>query len=65
MEKENVVRLCKRLIKTPSLSCREGRVAEVVADEMNSAGFDEVRIDPLGSVLGIIRGRQRDEILNT
>jgi len=58
VEKENVVRLCKRLVITPSLSCKESKVAEIVIEEMKSAGFDEVRTDPLGSVLGIVRGKQ-------
>ncbi len=40
------------LVRIPSPSGGEARVVERVADEMKDAGFDEVRIDGLGNVLG-------------
>lgn len=45
----------ERLIKTPSLSGDEGRVAEFIADEMEGLGYD-VDVDEMGCVLGRIGG---------
>ena len=42
------------LIRIPSPSGDEAAVAKRVCQEMESAGFDEVRIDALGSVIGRI-----------
>ncbi len=42
------------LVKTRSLSAQEGDVAAILADQMSKAGFDEVRIDKLGNVIGRI-----------
>jgi putative selenium metabolism hydrolase len=47
----------QRLIQTPSLPGREGAVAKAVADEMQGLGFDDVRVDEAGSVIGLVRGR--------
>ena len=40
------------MVRVPSFSCREKGVVDVIAAEMRAAGFDEVRIDGLGSVIG-------------
>jgi putative selenium metabolism hydrolase len=50
------VDLTARLIQAPSLSGEEGPAAEVLAQAMRKAGFDEVRTDRYGSVLGTIEG---------
>jgi putative selenium metabolism hydrolase len=50
-EKE-LVRFCRKAIATPSASCQEEALAKVVADEMRKVGFDEVRTDAFGNVLG-------------
>ncbi|MCX6279969.1 MAG: YgeY family selenium metabolism-linked hydrolase [Bacteroidetes bacterium] len=42
------------LVKTRSLSAGEKEVAEVLERQMRDAGFDEVRIDKLGNVIGRI-----------
>ncbi len=42
------------LIKIKSLSCQEKQVQLVLKKQMQDAGFDEVRIDGLGNVLGRI-----------
>lgn len=42
------------LIKTPSLSGKEDKVAKLIVNEMKKLGYDEVFIDELGSVVGII-----------
>ena len=40
------------LIRTPSLSHEEGNVANRIAEEMRRVGFDSVRIDRVGNVIG-------------
>lgn len=42
------------MIRTPSFSGKEKDVIEVIKKEMERVGFDEVRIDGLGSVVGRI-----------
>ena len=42
------------LVKIKSLSCGEEQVQHKLKDQMEQAGFDEVRIDGLGNVIGRI-----------
>ena len=42
------------LIKLKSLSCNEEQVQLLLKQQMEVAGFDEVRIDGLGNVIGRI-----------
>jgi len=42
------------LVKLKSLSCEEGAVMAELKRQMEEAGFDDVRIDPLGNVIGRI-----------
>lgn len=51
-----MVRFCQRLIQTPSLSGQEGAVVDLVAQEMETLGFDEVYVDPVGNVVGRMQG---------
>ncbi len=47
------------LIRTPSFSCKEKDVILVIKEKMLSNGFDEVRIDALGNVIGRIGNGKR------
>jgi len=47
------------MIRVPSFSCKEKDVIQVIKKEMEKAGFDEVRIDGLGSVIGRIGSGKR------
>ncbi|MFA5404109.1 MAG: YgeY family selenium metabolism-linked hydrolase [Ignavibacteria bacterium] len=47
------------MIRVPSFSCKEKEVIEVIKKEMKKVGFDEVRIDGLGSVVGRIGNGKR------
>lgn len=47
-----MVRFLRDMIAIPSESAEEQAVVERVADEMRRVGFDEVRVDGLGNVLG-------------
>jgi putative selenium metabolism hydrolase len=46
----------QKLIRTPSLSMEEREASEVVRSEMEALGYDEVRVDDLFNVVGLIRG---------
>jgi succinyl-diaminopimelate desuccinylase len=45
------------LIRIPSPPGGEGAVAERVIEEMQALGFDDVRADAVGNVIGIVSGR--------
>ena len=53
-----VLERAKRILSIPSLSGEEKEVASLIASEMRDAGFDEVRIDEYGSVIGIVNGNR-------
>ena len=46
----------RELIRTPSLSMEEEAVSRIVESEMKSLGYDEVRVDDLFNVVGVIKG---------
>jgi len=50
----DLVRFLRDLIATKSLSAQEGDVIRRVEAEMNACGYDEVRVDPMGNILGRI-----------
>jgi succinyl-diaminopimelate desuccinylase len=49
----------RRLIRTPSPPGEEGAAARLVVEEMRRLGFDGVRTDEAGNVVGLIRGEAR------
>ena len=51
-----LIDFCRRLVRTPSPSGDEGRVADLVEAELKALGYDEVWRDKAGNVLGLIRG---------
>lgn len=53
---EATARFLSDIISIPSLSGQEKAVVERIGNEMKDAGFDEVRIDGLGSIIGRIGG---------
>ena len=42
------------MVRTPAFSCKEKEVIQVIKKEMEKVGFDEVKIDGLGSIIGRI-----------
>jgi putative selenium metabolism hydrolase len=54
-DEPRMLEFLRRLIQTPSLSGDEGRVAELIAGEMEGLGY-EVEVDEMGSVLGRLGG---------
>jgi putative aminopeptidase FrvX len=51
-EKNQIVKFLGDLISIPSPSGQEGKVVERVRMEMEHLGFDEVKVDDMGSVIG-------------
>ncbi len=57
---DNIIAFLRDLIAIPSTSTREGDCIRRIRDEMQKVGFDDVRIDAIGNVIGTIgTGRRR------
>ncbi len=55
----HMIRFLRDMIAIPSESCRERDVVQRIRSEMETVGFDEIRIDAMGNVLGRVgRGRR-------
>jgi len=54
-----LVRFLRELIAIKSLSAQEGDVIRRVEAEMRACGYDEIRIDPMGNILGRIGSGRR------
>src|SRR5579875_2919829 len=53
---DELVGFARRLLRTPSPPGEEGAVAALMQEEMRRLGYDEVRVDEVGNVIGLIRG---------
>lgn len=49
-----MVQFMRDLIRIPSESAQEAGVIQRIREEMEKVGFDEIRIDPMGNILGRI-----------
>lgn len=47
-----MVQFMRDLIKIPSESTQEAQVIQRIQQEMEKVGFDEIKIDPMGNILG-------------
>lgn len=54
--RNQMVAFCQKLVQTPSLPGQEGAVAELVRQEMEKLGYDQVWVDEAGNVIGHVRG---------
>ena len=54
---ENALAFAQDLIRIPSLSGEEGEVVARIRKEMDALGYDEVTIDEVGNVIGVVSGR--------
>ena len=54
---QRCIDLLQQMIRTPSLPGEEGEMAKLVANTMRDLGYDGVRVDEVGNVLGRIEGR--------
>ena len=59
MEQKNdkLIALCQTLIQSGTLSGEEGPVAKILENFFVANGFDEVKIDSYGNVIGCIKGK--------
>lgn len=46
----------QQIVSIPSMPGQEGEVAQVISNEMNELGYDEVWIDEAGNIIGKING---------
>ena len=56
LDKDRLITFTQKLIQTPSLSMEEKEIASVVQAEMQTLGYDEVWVDDLYNVVGVIKG---------
>ena len=54
LDRDALIAFAQRLVQTPSPSTQEGAVAALLAEEMQRLGYDEVRVDVMGNVIGRI-----------
>jgi putative selenium metabolism hydrolase len=52
--KKDMVAFARNIIRTPSFSCQEGKLVALIKKEMLKVGFDKVKIDKIGNVIGFI-----------
>ena len=55
--KQQAIRLAQQLVRTPSPTDEEGRVAELTEQAMCEMGYDRVFRDASGNVVGMLLGR--------
>ncbi|SHK64696.1 YgeY family selenium metabolism-linked hydrolase [Desulforamulus aeronauticus] len=53
-----VVELCQKLIRQRSYSGEEQGVVQVLQENMEALGFDEVTVDRYGNIIGCIKGKR-------
>jgi putative selenium metabolism hydrolase len=56
---QETAELLSRMVQTPSYSGKESDMVQLIKQEMEKRGFDEVRIDELGSIIGRIGNGKR------
>jgi putative selenium metabolism hydrolase len=55
----DTAKFLSKMVKTPAFSGKEKDVIEVIKQEMEKVGFDEIKIDGLGSIIGKIGNGKR------
>ena len=56
VDEQRLKAFTQELVQTPSLSMDEAAISQLVGREMETLGYDEVRIDSLYNVVGVIKG---------
>jgi putative selenium metabolism hydrolase len=59
---KDMVRFARAIVATPSFSCQEGKLVALIKKEMQKVGFDSVKIDRMGNIIGCI-GKGRTKIM--
>jgi succinyl-diaminopimelate desuccinylase len=55
---DDCIEFCRALLQTPSLPGQEGDVARLVKTKMEELAYDDVWIDDVGNVIGLVKGRR-------
>lgn len=50
--KNDLIKFCQELIQIKSVTCHEEEICKVIYNKMLELGYDEVKIDKLGNVIG-------------
>ncbi|MDD3389766.1 MAG: peptidase M20, partial [Synergistaceae bacterium] len=50
--KNDLIQLCRELLRRPGVSGREGDVARFISETMRTLGYDDVSTDSYGNVVG-------------
>ncbi len=59
---KDMVRFARDIVSIPSFSCQEGRLVARIRSEMRKVGFDSVKVDRMGNIIGRI-GKGRTKIM--
>ncbi len=60
--KKDIVAFARNIVRTPSFSCQEGALVALIKKEMLKVGFDKVKIDRMGNIIGFL-GHGRKKIM--
>lgn len=52
--KKDIVAFARNIVRTPSFSCQEGKLVALIKKEMLKVGFDKVKVDRMGNIIGYI-----------
>lgn len=63
MDTGKLISFARDIVRMPSLSGEERKVAQRVEYEMKRLGYDSVQVDEAGNVIGIIQGREIGPVL--
>src|SRR3989339_1805764 len=60
--RNEMITFARDLIRIPSFSMQEGRLVERIKKEMIKVGFDRIKIDAMGNIIGFI-GKGKKKIM--
>lgn len=63
--RERIIKFMREICAIPSVESQIGKVGQRIADEMNTLGFDEVRFDKMGNILGRIGNGPRTIVFDS
>ena len=63
--RDDMLRFFREIVAIPSIDGQIGEVGERVAEEMRSVGFDEVRFDKMGNILGRIGSGEKNIVYDS
>ena len=64
-KRDDIIRFMREICAIPSMESQIGPVGERIAEEMRKLGFDEVRFDKMGNILGRIGNGPRSIVFDS